>query len=268
MKGLIATRFDYLGRIWTLRYFWFSLVLNDLSHRYKQSFLGIGWSLVRPLAMTFLFCVVFGQLFNLEVAEYAPHLLIGMTIWQFFTESLNQGCHCFANGGTYIRQQQVPLAIFPLRTVLGSTFHTLIALGLALIITLFFRGCVDPLALLNLIPAVVLLFFLGWALAILSGITQTHFPDTQHILEIVLQFMFYLTPIVYRIESLENRTRLSWLVELNPMTSILAMFRTPIMEGTPPSIHHVSISMLVLFGAGISAVLLLRKMERNLIFWI
>jgi lipopolysaccharide transport system permease protein len=268
MQGLIATRLDYLGRIWTLRYFWFSLVLNDLDHRYKRSFLGVGWSLVRPLSMTFLFCVVFGQLFNLEMAEYAPHLLIGMTIWQFFLEAFNQGCHCFANGSTYIRQQQVPLAIFPLRTVLGSTFHTLIALGLAISITLFFQGSLNPLALLHVIPALVLLFFLGWSIAILSGIAQTHFPDTQHILEISLQFLFYLTPIVYKLESLESRTQLSWLIKLNPLTSILALFRTPIMEGTPPAMEHVIISLLVVLVAGVSAILLLRKLERNLIFWI
>ncbi len=268
MNGFITARFDYLARIWTLRYFWFSLVVNDLNHRYKRSFLGVGWSLFRPLAMTFLFCTVFGQLFNLEVSDYAPHLLIGMTIWQFFTESINQGCHCFTNGSTYIRQQKVPLAIFPLRTVLGSAFHTLIALGLAMVITLFFRGALDPLALLNLLPALVLLFFLGWALAILSGIAQTHFPDTQHILEIGLQFMFYLTPIVYRVESLESRTGLTWLVNMNPMTSILALFRTPIMEGTPASMQHVSISVLVLSVVGIAAVWMLRKLERNLVFWI
>jgi lipopolysaccharide transport system permease protein len=268
MNGLLVGQVGYLERIWMMRYFWFSLVRNDLSHRYKRSFLGVGWSLVRPLAMTFLFCMVFGQLFQMDVAEYAPHLLIGMTIWQFFTESLNLGCLCFTNGSAYIRQQQIPLAIFPLRVVLGSAFHTMIALGLAMIITLIFRGPLDPMALLNLIPAILFLFFLGWSLAILSGITQTHFPDTQHILEIGLQFMFYLTPIVYKVESLQNRTHLAWMVDLNPMTSILALFRTPIMEGAPPSIYHIGVSVATLVVAGVSSVLLLRKLERNLIFWI
>ena len=268
MNGIVAARFDYLTRIWALRYFWFSLVLNDVKSRYKRSFLGIGWSLIRPLAMTILFCIVFGQLFNLEVAEYAPHLLIGMTIWQFFTESLNLGCQSLTGGSTYLRQQVVPLAIFPLRTVLGSTFHLLIALALAIGVTLLFRRTFDPLILLHLIPALLLLFLLGWSLAILAGIMQTHFPDTQHILEIGLQFLFYLTPIVYKPESLASRTNLAWLVDLNPMTSLLALFRTPIMEGTPPSLQHVGISVAVLVVVGASAILALRKLERNLIFWL
>jgi ABC-type polysaccharide/polyol phosphate export permease len=268
MNGPVTARLPYLSRIWQLRYFWFALVVNDLRHRYKRSFLGIGWSLVRPLAMTCLFCIVFGQLFHLELRDYAPHLLIGLTIWQFLTESLNQGCHCFINGSAYIRQQQVPLAIFPLRVVLAATFHLLIALALALFVTLYFKGSLNPLALVGLLPAILLLVCLGWLLAILSGIAHTHFPDTQHVLELGLQFAFYLTPIVYRIESLGSRAGLSWLVECNPVTSLLALFRTPIMEGTAPAMHHVGVSVLGLVVIGVLAIPLLRKLERNLVFWI
>src|SRR5476651_1570419 len=128
MDRLVARKADYLIRIWELRYFWCSLVRNDLDNRYKRSFLGIGWSLIRPLAMTAIFCMVFGNLFDLAIEDYAPHLLIGMTIWQFFSESLLQGCNSFVRGATYIRQQRIPLAIFPLRTVLGAGLHFLIAL--------------------------------------------------------------------------------------------------------------------------------------------
>jgi lipopolysaccharide transport system permease protein len=264
----MTTRLQYLDRIWKMRYFWFSLVKNDVANRYKKSFLGVGWSLVRPLALTFLFCVVFGSLFNLDVADYAPHLLIGMTVWQFFTECLNQGCHCFSGGSAYIRQQQIPLAIFPLRIVLNSAFHLLIALGLSLMLTLLLRGSLNPVALLGVIPALILLFFLGWCLAILSGITQTHFPDTQHVLELGLQFVFYLTPIVYRVDILQDRARFLWVVEWNPLTSLLAMFRTPILEGTAPHLRDIAISVVVLMATGLLAVTLLKRLERNLVFWV
>lgn len=268
MEGFFASRLDYLARIWTLRYFWFSLVRNDLSNRYKRSFLGIFWSLVRPLAMTFILCMVFAKLFNLEVAEYAPFLLLGMLTWQFFTESLLQGCHSFGLGSAYIRQQSVPLAIFPLRTVLGSGFHALVALGMALVVTWYFRGSLDPLALFYLIPAVFYLFVLGWFLAILSGIMHTHFPDTNHLLEISLQILFYMTPILYQPSSIQNRTKMIMVIEWNPLTSVLALIRTPILEGTAPAMHHVLISLLFLAVLASLGLVLLRKLERTLIFWI
>lgn len=268
MEGLFANRLDYLGRIWKLRYFWFSLVGNDLRNRYKRSFLGIFWSLVRPLAMTTILCLVFAKLFNVEVADYAPFLLLGMLTWQFFTESLMQGCNSFGLGSAYIRQQNVPLAIFPLRTVLGSGFHALIALGMALLITLYFRGSLDPLSLLYLIPAIIFLFFFGWCLAILSGIMHTHFPDTHHLLEISLQILFYMTPILYQPSSIQNRAKMLMVVEWNPLTSVLALVRTPILEGTAPAGEHILVSLLFLAVVATAAVLLLRKLERTLIFWI
>ncbi len=268
MKGFFVNRLDYLGRIWNLRYFWFSLVSNDLRNRYKRSFLGIFWSLVRPLAMTTILCMVFAKLFAMEIADYAPYLLLGMLTWQFFTESLMQGCSAFALGGAYIRQQNVPLAIFPLRTVLSSGFHALIALAMALVVTLFFRGWLDPLALLYLIPAIVFLFLFGWCLAILSGIMHTHFPDTHHLLEIGLQILFYMTPILYQPSTIQTRARMLMVVEWNPLTSVLALVRTPILEGTAPELHHIVVSLIFLAVVASAAILLLRKLERSLIFWI
>ena len=121
--------FDYVHRIWRLRYFWFSLVRNDLNQRYSRSFLGIGWSMVRPLAMTAVFCVVFARLFQISLLEYAPFIFLGLTLWQFLVETIVGGCDCFSRAAPYIRQQRIPLAIFPLRTVLGTGFHALVALA-------------------------------------------------------------------------------------------------------------------------------------------
>src|ERR1700738_5220154 len=150
----------YLNRIWQLRYFWFSLVRNDLNQRYSRSFLGIGWSLVRPLAMTAVFCVVFARLFDIAVLDYAPFILLGLTFWQFLVETVLNGCDCFTRAAPYIRQQQLPLAIFPLRTVLGTAFHALVALGLAALIAWTFQGLPNGLVLLSLVPSGVLLFLL------------------------------------------------------------------------------------------------------------
>ena len=264
----VTKHLDYLAAIWKLRYFWFSMVKKDLDHRYKKSFFGIGWSLLRPLAMTFIFCMVFGKLFGYPLEEYAPYLLVGMMTWQFITECLLQGCYSFSLGSAYIRQQPIPLAIFPLRSALGSGFHFLVALCVALAVSFYFKRSLDLAALLNLIPAIILLFLVGWSLAVVSGVLYTHFPDTNHLQEIGLQILFYVTPIMYRTESISGRHRLMALVELNPITSLLELMRTPILEGTAPNMHHILISLLILVIVGGTAILLLRKLERTLIFWI
>jgi lipopolysaccharide transport system permease protein len=105
-------------------------------------------------------------------------------------------------------------------------------------------------------------------LAIISGVLYTHFPDTNHILEICVQILFYLTPIMYKEETFESRGRIIAVVEWNPLTSILALMRTPILNGTAPALHNVWISVVFVAVLATVAVILLRRVERNLIFWI
>src|SRR5262249_16787301 len=74
---------SYCAGIWRRRYFWLSLVKMDLRKRYRGSVLGLGWSLLQPLAMTAIFTVVFATLFNADPLSYAPYVLTGLACWNF-----------------------------------------------------------------------------------------------------------------------------------------------------------------------------------------
>jgi lipopolysaccharide transport system permease protein len=258
----------YFRRIWELRFFWRTLVLTDLRNRYRRSFLGVGWSLVRPLMLAVLFCTVFGKLFRMSPSEFAPYLLIGLTFWQFLSESILGGCESFTRSAAYIRQQRVPLAIFPLRIVLGAGFHLLVALSAAVVLTIVLKGPPPVLAALSVLPGLLLVFLLGWSLAILAGIFRCYFPDIPHLLEVSLQMLMYLTPIVYPIELLRDRGRLSLLVNLNPLTSIVEMVRCPLLTGALPSGNTVLAAIATDTVAALLAVVCLRKVERTLVFWV
>jgi lipopolysaccharide transport system permease protein len=268
MKALAVSPFDYLSRMWKMRYFLVSLVGNDIRTRYRRSFIGIGWSLVRPLSMTAIFCVVFQKIFHAELGDYVPFVLIGMTVWQFLLECLTTGCHSFTRATAYIRQQPLPLAIFPLRSVLCSGFQSIMALGAALAVTWFFRGFGNIAVLPLLIPAMTLLLFLGWFLAILSSVAQSYFPDTSHLLEVSLQFLFYLTPIVYQQTYLEGRGRLSLILHYNPVTYLLDLVRVPMVDARMPAWSSIQVSLLCLFAVGFMAWIAMRRHERTLVFWV
>lgn len=135
--------------IWKLRSFWWSLVVMDLRTRYRRSILGIGWSLMNPLMMTVVFCVVFGAWFhNANWRSYGPYFLMGLTLFDFVRASATQGCHTFFRNEAYIRQVPLPLTVYTLRTVLGASIHFLIALGVALasIMVLMPEKCLPLLA--------------------------------------------------------------------------------------------------------------------------
>src|SRR5579884_2135972 len=104
---------SYLASIWRCRYFWLSLVRVDLRARYRRSVLGLGWSLLHPIAMTVILCVVFQRIFQTSTEKYAPYLMAGLAFWNFFQTSTQMGCQCFYQAEPYIRQYPSPLAIFP-----------------------------------------------------------------------------------------------------------------------------------------------------------
>src|SRR4051794_19243880 len=97
----------YLSAIWNCRYFLLSLVRMDLRTRYRRSLLGLGWSLLQPLAMTGILSLVFKPLLGMDIT-YIPHLLSGLVCWNFIVFCGGQGCQCFFQGEAYIRQCPLP----------------------------------------------------------------------------------------------------------------------------------------------------------------
>ena len=260
---------SYFGTIWQCRHFWMSLVRLDLRTRYRRSILGLGWSLLNLICMTAILCVVFSKLLNQSIIDYAPHLLAGLAIWSYITTSALQGCHAFFQGEAYIRQCPMPLAIFPLRTVLAATFHMLIALGvvIAYVTALGALGFRQHhyTALLYLPPALVMLFVFCWSLAILAAFTNVYFQDTQHLAEVGFQMFFYATPIIYKASLLEGYG-LSWMLDYNPVVVFLKLIREPILEGTAPALSTYLQGLAIIAASAGLAAYLLARLQKRLIF--
>lgn len=255
----------YVKAIWSTRFFLLSLVKYDLNTRYQRSVLGIGWSLLQPIGMTIVLCMVFHKIFAVNVREFGPFLLAGLAFWGFFTTCVLGGCQCFFQAESYMRQYPAPPAIYPLRVVLGALFHLLMALGIVLILTGVLQGLENVHTMLTLFPTLVLLIVFGWSMATLAGLANTHFPDSQHLTDLVLQAMFYLTPIIYPPEILRTRG-LDWVIRLNPVASMLELIRRPILEGRLPSAEVVETAIVLTITAFCVASLSLLRLQRQLVY--
>jgi lipopolysaccharide transport system permease protein len=266
---------SYLAEIWTCRFFWLSLVKVDLRSRYRGSMLGIFWSLLHPIAMTAILCLVFSFAFGQTLSTYAPLVFTGLTFWGFFGATLVQGCNCFFQGEPYIRQHPAPMAIYPLRTVLGAAFHFSIGLGLAIVIGLVVGPDIKSnpsatrlhqlLALPSLLPTCVLLLLFGWSLSILCGLLNVRFRDTRYLVEIGLQGLFYLTPVMYRIDAFKDKHRLTMLLHCNPLVAFLDLIRDPILLGRVPSLTTYGLAAAIVLVLGVTAAAALWIEERQLI---
>ncbi|MFO0967406.1 MAG: ABC transporter permease [Gemmataceae bacterium] len=259
---------SYLSRMWRLRYFLLSLVGMDLRNRYKRSVLGVGWSLIRPMAMTAVCCLVFCPLFNQPVRTFAPFFLSGFTVWGLIMESVNGGCLCFITSAAYIRQQPVPLALFPLRVVLGGGIHAGLAFLMVIALVTITTGLPSPLMLPPLLLSLVLLLVFCWSFALILGLIHTHFPDTQHLVEILFQILFYLTPIIYLPDMVRGRGAFGRFVDYNPLTYLMEAIRLPILQNQVPSATTYAIFASFVGFVFLLALWLRHKLEKNLVFWL
>ncbi len=255
----------YFRSIWSTRFFLLSLVKYDLNTRYRRSIVGIGWSLIQPIAMTIILCTVFHRLFGLDIKEFGPFLLAGLAFWGYFTNAAILGCQCFFQAEPYMRQYPAPPAIYPLRATLGSMFHLLMALGIVLVLTWVLKGFQNLPVLVSLVPTLFLLLVFGWSVATLSALANTHFPDSQHLIDLGLQVLFYMTPIIYPPEILQQKG-LGWLIAFNPVASLLEIIREPMLHGKFPSFEAMGTAITMVSLAFCMASVALYKLQRQLVF--
>jgi lipopolysaccharide transport system permease protein len=256
---------NYVVEIWDYRHFWVSLVQADLRRRYRRSLLGVGWSLLQPIIMTLVLTVVYSRLFKLDFRTFGPMLLTGFAVWNYIHGVALQGCHSLLSAEGYIRQQSIPLAIYPLRTVLMLGFHLLISLGLSLALTWTMQGFGNLAALWSLIPTLILLFLFGWAVAILTGFAHVYFPDTQHFAEVALQMLFFLTPIMYP-PSLLEENGMAQVTRFNPVARLVTLVRIPVLNGEAPTLFQYSLATGLVAVVVALAILVLWRCERRLVF--
>ncbi len=256
----------YCNAIWRCRYFWLSLVKMDLRSRYRGSFLGMGWSLAHPIAMTLIFTAIFSKLFGSQPGDYALYVMVGMACWTFLLQCATLGCLCFSQAETYIRQHPAPAAIYPLRVSLGSLFHFVIAELLCVALVLVFLGRFNPLALLSLPLTFLLLLLFGWCIATLFGLMHVHFRDTKHLTEILFQVLFYLTPVMYMTDMFPADSLLMRWMHFNPFLPFIDLLRAPIYIGRLPTPLEYTKACLIVVMAGLVTAMALRRLERRLIF--
>ncbi len=261
----------HMKAVWAYRYFWTSLVKMDLMTRYRRSVLGIGWSLLHPLAMTAVFCVVFSTLMNPSGEpgawqKYAQETLAAMAIWGFLRDTVLQGCHALIRSEAYIRQVPLPYGIYPLRTMLANLVHFLITLAVVVVLVAVMQGSPTPLYnLWAVLPGVLLAAVFGWGVATIAAFATVYFHDVSHIMELGAQALFFLTPIIYSRKVMEARG-LGWLAQVNPVVPFIDILRDPIVDGTFPDATVYGYAVALTVGSVGLAFGVIAWLQKKVIF--
>lgn len=233
------------------------LVATDFKLRYKGSVLGYVWSLLRPLALFAVLYVVFIYFlrFGAGIPHFAVSLLLGVVLWNYFTEVTSQGLSAIVSKGDLMRKLSFPRYVI----VIAGSFSALINLAINLVVVGIFiiiNGVDLTWSALWIIPLVAQLFILGLGIAFLLSALYVRFKDISYIWEVVLQAGFYATPIIYPIAMVSAISPIAaQLLLLNPVAQIIQDVRaTVVFPDTPtitsmfenPYIHIVPIGITIL----------------------
>jgi lipopolysaccharide transport system permease protein len=257
----------YLSDIWATRHFWTHLARAELRARFRRSRLGLLWALLQPLLLTMLMAFVFGTIHKSPIAKLAPWVFSGILVWGFICASMTAGCTSLLASAAYIRQRRLPLAIYPLKSVLAGFVTFLLGIGGLVLWVLATKPGNLGLSWVTLLISFPLLFALAWPLAIIAALINTKFQDFQQAIGLILQAVWYLSPIFLRPEIFRNN-HLGYLVDYNPVAHLMNLVRAPMLYGKfPEPIDYVYSVGTMLFFALIAAWKI-RRQERNIIFYL
>lgn len=221
----------YLDKIYQARYFLIHLVRWDMKYKFRRSKLGLLWTLLQPILLTLIMSAVFSVVLRQEMRTYAPYILSGMLVWDIISSSFIANSMSFAAAENYIRQYAHPLALYPLRTAMVS----LCTFTIALMGLLVWGGIVYPqnipLALISLPCTMIFYFFLSWSVSIISSHVCVRYRDYPYVMQLVMQFVWYLSPVFFREEMFEGNDILYRVFLINPVTQALKLLRRPLLYG-------------------------------------
>jgi ABC-type polysaccharide/polyol phosphate export permease len=199
----------------TYRHLLRNLVSKDLKLKYRGSVFGFLWSLANPLLMIVVYTIAFTYILQIRSEGFVFYLMLGILAWTFFAGSLSAATGSIADNGGLVKSVFFPRAILPLATVLFNLSQYLLTIVVFLPFMLLYYG-IAPAAPMLLFPVFLLLqlvFTVG--IALLLATATAFFRDVKHLVEVALAALFWLTPIVYRLDDIER---------LNPTASRLLMF--------------------------------------------
>lgn len=255
-----------------------NLTLRELRGKYKRSILGWAWSLLNPLASMLIYTMVFAVILRINVNPgdpsgldvFALFLLCGLLPWNFVANSVSGGTEALVSNANLIRKVYFPREILVGATV-GSFFITLlIEMGVLCLALLIAGNMILPwllLAALLLVPLAA--FSLG--LGLMLSVANVYFRDMRHLVGILLQVWFYLTPIVYPLTLVPEKSHLGgvtvptrFLIELNPMTRFSQAFRALLYDLRLPSMGSLAYVLAWSVGTLVAGWWIFKRSEGRL----
>ena len=251
----------------------YELVVTDFKLRYQNSVLGYAWSLLKPLFLFAILYVVFVHFlrFGDGIEHFPPMLLLGLVLWSFFTEATKQGMNSITSRSNLLRKIHFPKYILVISATISAFINLLFNLVVVFVFMLIdgvdfgWTALLFPLALM-------LLYGFALALAFLFAALSIKYRDISYIWDVIIQAMFYGTPILYPLQRVADfSTEAAQVLMLNPVAVVIQESRAWLVGGenviTPSELSTNLLFLLapylIIAGVAVLAVWYFKKKQSS-----
>ena len=248
--------------MWKTKGILFNFAISDLKVKYRNSVLGILWSIIEPLLLLGVLFLVFSTIFKFDIENFPIYLLLGIITWNFFKNGTSIALGSITNRSALISQIYFPRAIPGLSAGITASIMLMTELVI-LAIFMVILNFSPSLTILYLIPIFFLEFILILGISLPLSVLNAKFNDTGFIWAVVLQAGFFLTPIFYQFDMLPETVRN--VLQFSPMVQIVTMAHHVTLYGELPSVNSVLyaiFSILIIVGVG---YMIFRKFQARIV---
>lgn len=221
MVDKLKTFYDYRALLW-------EFVKKDIKLKYRNSFLGILWSMLNPLLVMIVLTFIFSNLFKNKIPNFPVYCLSGRLIYDFFSQSTNQCMSSIVGKSSLIKKIYVPKYLYPLSRVISTFIIFLISLIPLIIIMVITDVKLTKISLLAFYP-LICLFFICLGIGLILSTINVFFRDMQHLYSVVLLIIMYASAIFYSADIINPKY--VTILNLNPIFPVIKVFRDCVLYG-------------------------------------
>jgi ABC-2 type transport system permease protein len=253
---ILKKQLHYREAIWML-------AKTDLKMRYQGSWLGAIWVFLKPFCLFLIMNFVFSHLFFKDNPTYSIRLLVGLILWFFFAEATTVGMNSLLSKADILKKIYIPKWII----IISATVHSALAFGFNLIILFLFLFSYnifpDLLHLSLFFVYVFLIYGISLIFSFFAAPLIVRFRDLNQIWEVLLQVLFYASPIIYPITAVPPKVQS--MLYFNPMTLLIEHSRVVLIDNGIARFDHLLIFVAIFIPVIFLSLWYLRSASKNLI---
>lgn len=252
-----------LDEVWQARELLYFLVWRDIKVRYKQTALGIAWSVLQPFFTMVVFTIFFGRLAKVpsDGVPYPLFSLAALVPWTYFSAAVTNGSSSLVGNQHLIAKVYFPRVLVPLAAIIMPAVDLAVSFSMLIVLMVWYH--VAPTGAILLLPLYVVLGVLtAFAVTLWTSALSVRYRDARYVLPFLVQIWLFVTPVAYPASLVPERWRL--LYALNPMTTVIEGFRSALL-GTPSPGTMIPIAVIVTAGALAAGISYFRSVEGSIV---